>query len=67
MYIRTPVYTIILSSDTGEPGEFVGKIIANDPVREFKGYADKKATSKKVIYDVFKKGDSAFLSGDLDY
>ena len=50
---------------SGEPGEFVGKIVVNDPIREFSGYADKKATSKKIITDVFKKGDSAFLSGDL--
>lgn len=47
-----------------EPGVFVGKITAN-PSRSFLGYVDKKASEKKVIRDVFKKGDSAFLSGDI--
>jgi solute carrier family 27 fatty acid transporter 1/4 len=47
-----------------EPGVFIGKITAN-PSRSFLGYVDKKASEKKVIRDVFKKGDSAFLSGDI--
>ena len=29
------------------------------------GYVDKKASDKKIVRDVFTKGDSAFLSGDL--
>jgi len=49
----------------GEPGMFVGKIVNNDPVRDFHGYADKSATKKKVAYDVFKRGDAVFLSGDI--
>ncbi|XP_076043131.1 long-chain fatty acid transport protein 1-like isoform X1 [Oratosquilla oratoria] len=49
----------------GEPGEFVGKIKKNDPVRDFDGYADKKATQKKIVRDVFTKGDFAFASGDI--
>ncbi|XP_050693749.1 long-chain fatty acid transport protein 4-like isoform X1 [Eriocheir sinensis] len=49
----------------GEAGEFIGKIIQNDPVRDFHGYADKSATNKKVVKDVFCKGDMAFLSGDI--
>ncbi|XP_046919481.2 fatty acid transport protein 1 [Dermatophagoides farinae] len=48
----------------GETGEFVGKITA-DPTRAFDGYANKEATKKKIIYDVFRKGDCAFASGDL--
>lgn len=48
---------------TGEAGEFIGKIVKNDPVRDFHGYADKTASKKKVVRDVFTKGDSAFLSG----
>jgi len=44
---------------------FVGKIVNNDPVRDFHGYADKSATKKKVAYDVFKRGDAVFLSGDI--
>lgn len=49
----------------GETGEFVGKIIENDPTRAFDGYANKEANRKKIIYDVFRKGDCAFASGDL--
>ena len=44
---------------------FVGKIVNNDPIRDFHGYADKSATKRKVAYDVFKRGDAAFLSGDI--
>ncbi|KAG7208410.1 hypothetical protein KM043_014642 [Ampulex compressa] len=48
-----------------EPGVFVGKIIPNNPTRAFLGYVDQKASSSKVVHDVFSKGDSAFLSGDI--
>lgn len=48
-----------------EPGVFVGKIIPNNPSRAFLGYVDKKASDKKIVRDVFHKGDSAFLSGDI--
>jgi len=49
----------------GEPGMFVGKILANHPIRDFHGYADPTATSKKVARDVFSRGDAVFLSGDI--
>ncbi|XP_055694073.1 long-chain fatty acid transport protein 4-like [Lutzomyia longipalpis] len=48
-----------------EPGVFIGKILPGNPSRAFLGYVDKKASDKKIVKDVFKKGDSAFLSGDL--
>ncbi|KAF7998271.1 hypothetical protein HCN44_009669 [Aphidius gifuensis] len=48
-----------------EPGVFIGKIIPNNPHRAFLGYVDDKASEKKVVHDVFEKGDSAFLSGDI--
>lgn len=48
-----------------EPGNFIGKIIPNNPSRAFLGYVDKQASSKKIVHNVFKKGDSAFLSGDI--
>lgn len=47
----------------GEPGQLVGRIIQNDPLRRFDGYVNQSATSKKVANSVFKKGDSAYLSG----
>ena len=49
----------------GEPGEFVGQIVRNHPVRDFHGYADKTATEKKILKDVWKKGDLCFRSGDM--
>ncbi|XP_058455235.1 long-chain fatty acid transport protein 4 isoform X2 [Malaya genurostris] len=48
-----------------EPGVFIGKIIPNNPSRAFLGYVDKVASEKKIVRDIFHKGDSAFLSGDL--
>lgn len=56
---------LCITCKPGEPGMFVGKIVNNDPVRDFHGYADKSATKKKVAHDVFKRGDTAFLSGDI--
>lgn len=49
----------------GEPGEFVGKIMSSHPERTFDGYVSKSANKKKLIHDVWKKGDTAFISGDL--
>lgn len=49
----------------GEGGILVGKINPKRCLTDFSGYADKKATSSKVIRDVFKKGDAYFNSGDL--
>ncbi|XP_073941559.1 long-chain fatty acid transport protein 4-like [Choristoneura fumiferana] len=48
-----------------EPGVFIGKISAGNPARAFLGYVDKSASDKKVVRDVFAKGDSAFISGDI--
>ena len=76
-----PVALIKVNEDTGEPirgedglcircqpgeqGMFVGMIMKNHPIRDFHGYADPNATKKKVAIDVFKRGDAAFLSGDI--
>lgn len=49
----------------GETGQFVGRIIEKDPVRAFDGYSSKDANKKKIISNVFKKGDTAYASGDL--
>ena len=49
----------------GEPGMFIGLIDRGNPLRNFDGYADKNATKKKVARDVFRRGDAAFLSGDI--
>lgn len=48
---------------TGEPGLLVGRINQQDPLRRFDGYASQDATRKKIAYNVFRKNDSAYLSG----
>uniref|UniRef100_A0A8C9VH73 Long-chain-fatty-acid--CoA ligase n=1 Tax=Scleropages formosus TaxID=113540 RepID=A0A8C9VH73_SCLFO len=47
----------------GESGQLVGRIVQSDPLRRFDGYVNQTATNKKISHDVFKKGDSAYLSG----
>lgn len=51
----------------GEVGEVISEIL-NDPRKpsqRFEGYADAAATEKKVLRDVFRKGDRWFRTGDL--
>lgn len=48
----------------GEVGEAIGEI-ASDARHEFSGYADKEASAKKILSDVFKRGDRWFRTGDL--
>lgn len=48
---------------TGEPGLLISQVRAKNP---FFGYAgNKKNTEKKLLCDVFKKGDVYFNPGDL--
>ncbi len=50
-----------------EIGEAVGKIL-KDPSRpgsRFEGYASAAETEKKILRDVFEKGDAWFRTGDL--
>ncbi|XP_069674182.1 long-chain fatty acid transport protein 1-like [Periplaneta americana] len=56
---------LCIRCEAGEPGMFVGLISSSNAIRDYHGYVDKKASSKKVLHDVFGKGDKAFLSGDI--
>jgi fatty-acyl-CoA synthase len=49
----------------GEVGECIGEIRAGDARAEYAGYADKAASEKKILRDVFEKGDAWFATGDL--
>uniref|UniRef100_A0A914WR34 Very long-chain fatty acid transport protein n=1 Tax=Plectus sambesii TaxID=2011161 RepID=A0A914WR34_9BILA len=49
----------------GETGEMVGAIRRKDPLMDFVGYVSQGDTDKKVLKDVFKKGDEVFTSGDV--
>ncbi len=48
----------------GEIGEAIG-LIRQSARSEFAGYADKAASEKKILRDVFEKGDAWFRTGDL--
>ncbi|OXA54746.1 Long-chain fatty acid transport protein 1 [Folsomia candida] len=64
--IRDPKTGFLVQCGPYEMGELVGKIQKDHAFRDFKGYAsDKAANSKKILSDVFKKGDSVFRTGDL--
>ena len=49
----------------GEKGEMVRAMSKRDPANRFDGYKDSEATAKKILKDVFKKGDSYFRTGDV--
>lgn len=48
-----------------EPGVLIGKISTRRLVNQFTGYADKNATEKKILRNVFTKGDMYFDTGDI--
>ncbi len=50
----------------GESGEAIGRIgTADEGGGRFEGYTDTSETEKKVLRDVFAKGDAWFRTGDL--
>jgi fatty-acyl-CoA synthase len=53
-----------IESGPGQVGECVGKI-GGDARAEYTGYVDRAASEKKVLHDVFQKGDAWFATGDL--
>lgn len=57
-------YCYILLIIIGEPGLLVGKI-RKTTINSFNGYVEKSATEKKIIRDVFYKGDEVFNSGNF--
>jgi fatty-acyl-CoA synthase len=51
-------------ADVDEAGEALG-LIGDDIRQRFEGYHDEEATKKKILRDVFEKGDMWFRTGDL--
>jgi fatty-acyl-CoA synthase len=51
----------------GEPGEAIGRISTDprQPLAQFEGYTDASESGKKVLHDVFAKGDTWYRTGDL--
>ena len=62
-YVRDQ-HGFIMQPDIGEPGEVAGKIKPSDPTRRFDGYVNRDATEKKILRNVFRKGDAYFKTGD---
>jgi fatty-acyl-CoA synthase len=52
---------------TGEAGEAIGRIHdgAAHAAAEFEGYTDAVASQKKILRDVFERGDAWYRTGDL--
>jgi fatty-acyl-CoA synthase len=55
---------LCVECETGEVGEALG-LIKEDARHSFSGYADKAASERKILRDVFEKGDAWFRTGDL--
>jgi fatty-acyl-CoA synthase len=55
---------LCIEAEPGEVGEAIG-LIGGDARSEFAGYADKAASERKILRDVFEPGDAWFRTGDL--
>ncbi len=55
---------LCIEAEPNEPGEAVGPI-TREPRQRFDGYDDEKQSQKKLLRDVFEKGDLWFRTGDL--
>src|SRR5579872_1238431 len=57
---------LCIACDGGETGEAVGRIgTADDAGGRFEGYTNSAETEKKILRDVFARGDAWFRTGDL--
>lgn len=56
---------LCIEAGPGQVGQCIGMISAGDARSEFTGYLDKAASEKKVLQNVFERGDSWFATGDL--
>ncbi|KAM7191896.1 hypothetical protein V8F33_008620 [Rhypophila sp. PSN 637] len=64
--LRDPKTKFCRRVPRGEPGELIFKLPADNIHSRFQGYyGDEEATSKKIMRNVFKKGDAWFRTGDV--
>jgi fatty-acyl-CoA synthase len=57
---------LCIACPRGEAGEAIGRIgVAEQGGGRFEGYTDATASEKKILRDVFAKGDAWFRTGDL--
>ncbi|KAG0243498.1 hypothetical protein BGW41_002038 [Actinomortierella wolfii] len=61
--IRDPKTGFCIKVKANEPGEMIGQIFPETVQRPY--YKNKSASEKKLIRDVFKKGDLWFRMGDI--
>ncbi|WP_293904684.1 long-chain-acyl-CoA synthetase [Phenylobacterium sp.] len=55
---------LCIEAGAGQIGECIGQI-GGDARSEYSGYVSKTESDKKVLHDVFEKGDRWFATGDL--
>ena len=55
---------LCIAANVDEPGEAIGKV-GDEARTRFEGYNDEAASKKKLLHDVFEKGDMWFRTGDL--
>jgi fatty-acyl-CoA synthase len=55
---------LCIEAEPHEVGEAIG-LIGGDARSEFAGYADKTASERKILRNVFEQGDAWFRTGDL--
>ncbi len=63
--VRDPATGFCVECAPGEAGEAIGRIDDSEPRTSFEGYSKGTDTQKKLMSDVFAKGDRFFRSGDL--
>ena len=58
---------LCIECDVDEAGEMISQIVVDPmkPGQRFDGYADKAETERKILRDVFARGDTWFRTGDL--
>lgn len=64
--VRDPNTGLCIGVGNGESGELVWELDAKDIAQKFQGYyGNNDASSKKILRDVFRKGDAWFRTGDV--
>jgi len=63
--VRDPATGFCIECAPDEAGEAIGRIDDNEPRTSFEGYSKGSDTQKKLMTDVFAKGDRFFRTGDL--
>ncbi len=63
--VRDPATGFCIECKPGEAGEAIGKIVPGEARTNFEGYSKGSDTQKKILTDVFEKGDRWFRTGDL--